>query len=88
MQGQTDKYYEEKDRENTLKMRAVLDTLPRFCRQFSVESGRTLFHAPDLLTPMISVFSLSSFITLIQHAKSRKLLITPLIFSNIFRRKI
>ncbi|MDD2355602.1 MAG: tyrosine-type recombinase/integrase [Lachnospiraceae bacterium] len=34
MQGQTDKYYEEKDRENTLKMRAVLDTLPRFCRQF------------------------------------------------------
>ena len=29
-----DKYYEEQDKLNTLKMRDVLDNLPRFCRQF------------------------------------------------------
>ncbi|MDY2946062.1 MAG: tyrosine-type recombinase/integrase [Bilifractor sp.] len=34
MQGQTEKYNEEQDRENTLKMREVLEDLPKFCRQF------------------------------------------------------
>ncbi|MCR5671522.1 MAG: tyrosine-type recombinase/integrase [Butyrivibrio sp.] len=29
-----DKYYNEQDRLNTIKMREVLDTLPKFCRQF------------------------------------------------------
>jgi len=29
-----DKYYEEQDKVNILKMREVLDDLPRFCRQF------------------------------------------------------
>ncbi len=29
-----DKYYQEQDKINTIKMREVLDTLPRFCRQF------------------------------------------------------
>ena len=29
-----DKYYNEQDKLNTIKMREVLDTLPRFCRQF------------------------------------------------------
>ena len=30
----TDKYYEEQDKANTIKMREVLDTLPKFCRQY------------------------------------------------------
>ena len=34
MQGKTEKYNEEQDRENTLKMREVLKTLPGFTRQF------------------------------------------------------
>ncbi|MCI2048500.1 MAG: tyrosine-type recombinase/integrase [Lachnospiraceae bacterium] len=34
MQGKTENYAEEQDNLNTLKMRQVLDTLPRFCRQF------------------------------------------------------
>ena len=29
-----DKYYEEQDKLNTIKMREVLDNLPRFCRQY------------------------------------------------------
>lgn len=29
-----DKYYQEQDKLNTIKMRAVLDDLPKFCRQF------------------------------------------------------
>ncbi len=32
--GNDDKYYNEQDKINTLKMREVLEDLPRFCRQF------------------------------------------------------
>jgi len=34
MQGKAESYAEEQDNINTLKMRAIVDTLPRFCRQF------------------------------------------------------
>ncbi len=50
----TDKYYEEQDQQNTLKMREILSELPRFCRQFfrgiaSNTSARTrLAYAYDL----------------------------------------
>lgn len=49
-----EKYYDEQDRRNTQRMREVLDTLPRFCRQFfrgieSTTQARTrLAYAYDL----------------------------------------
>jgi len=32
--GNDEKYYNEQDKLNTLRMREVLNTLPRFCRQY------------------------------------------------------
>ncbi len=54
--GKEDKYYIEQDKLNTLRMREVLDTLPRFCRQYfrgiePTTSARTrLGYAYDLRT--------------------------------------
>ena len=54
--GNDEKYYNEQDKLNTLKMREVLDTLPRFCRQFfrgiePTTSARTrLGYAYDIRT--------------------------------------
>ncbi len=54
--GNDEKYYNEQDKINTLRMREVLDTLPRFCRQFfrgiePTTSARTrLGYAYDLRT--------------------------------------
>ena len=51
-----DKYYNEQDKINILRMREVLDTLPRFCKQFfrgiePTTSARTrLGYAYDLRT--------------------------------------
>ncbi|MBR5970215.1 MAG: tyrosine-type recombinase/integrase [Lachnospiraceae bacterium] len=56
MQGNSDKYYDEQDKINIRKLREVLDTLPRFCRQYfrGIEentSTRTrLAYAYDLRT--------------------------------------
>lgn len=54
--GKEEKYYNEQDKINILRMREVLDTLPRFCRQFfrgiePTTSARTrLGYAYDLRT--------------------------------------
>lgn len=54
--GNDDKYYNEQDKINILRMREVLDTLPKFCRQFfrgiePTTSARTrLGYAYDLRT--------------------------------------
>ena len=56
MQGNSDKYYDEQDKINIRRLREVLDTLPRFCRQYfrGIEentSTRTrLAYAYDLRT--------------------------------------
>ncbi|MDC7295231.1 MULTISPECIES: tyrosine-type recombinase/integrase [unclassified Butyrivibrio] len=54
--GNDEKYYNEQDKLNTIRMREVLDTLPHFCRQFfrgieTTTSARTrLGYAYDLRT--------------------------------------
>lgn len=54
--GNEEKYYNEQDKLNTLRMREILDTLPHFCRQFfrgiePTTSSRTrLGYAYDLRT--------------------------------------
>ncbi len=54
--GKEDKYYNEQDKLNTIRMREVLDTLPRFCRQYfrgiePTTSARTrLGYAYDIRT--------------------------------------
>lgn len=54
--GKEEKYYNEQDKLNTLKMREILDSLPRFCRQYfrgiePTTSPRTrLGYAYDLRT--------------------------------------
>ena len=54
--GNDDKYYNEQDKINVIRMREVLDTLPRFCRQYfrgiePTTSARTrLGYAYDLRT--------------------------------------
>lgn len=54
--GKDDKYYTEQDKLNVIRMREVLDTLPRFCRQYfrgiePTTSARTrLGYAYDLRT--------------------------------------
>ena len=56
MQGNNEKYYNEQDKINIRKTREVLDTLPRFCRQYirgieEITSTRTrLAYAYDLRT--------------------------------------
>jgi site-specific recombinase XerD len=54
--GKDEKYYNEQDKLNTIRMREVLDTLPRFCRQYfrgiePTTSARTrLGYAYDIRT--------------------------------------
>ena len=46
-------YHDEQTRQNILKMRAVLETLPSFCRTFSEESRNIPPRAQDL--PMLMI---------------------------------
>ena len=62
-------YHDEQNKQNILKMRAVLETLPPFARLFSVESRNIPLPVPDWDMPTTSGCSLNIFMNRMHCAK-------------------
>ena len=67
-------YHDEQNKQNILKMRNVLTTLPPFCKQFFLGIEEYTSSRPVWLMLTISGFSLNSYMRLTAYATKWKLL--------------